>query len=386
MVEVVLACVAALVAWSATAALGVRWQRSSRPFAGLWALAVAAVTIGLTAAVPAVLLGFSPLTFRIFHIGVSFLGPLLLAWGALELAYRSARAKFGNRLIVATLTVVPLVVLILDPVRGSFGNGYPPASSHYDLIPMSVLSAVHGFAALTLVLAAIVGTTRRSGTGRAPGRLPVIGLVALAAILLVVVGRLGLGPLGQLLAIGAVCCVLAGGHLAVDLRDRRDDDIDIPEDDDLDAPDTYGPEDEEEDEVWRSRSERQYAEADRGRVATRASAPRRSRLRGIITIYTLLDGHVESFDSLVAGVVAQVEQREPDTLMFASHAVPRAPLQRIIYAVYRDDLAYEEHEQQPYVVEFAQRRASYVLATNVIELSLTTGTAGESLLDMLAVR
>jgi hypothetical protein len=52
------------------------------------------------------------------------------------------------------------------------------------------------------------------------------------------------------------------------------------------------------------------------------------------------------------------------------HAVPSAPMQRILYEVYRDRAAYDWHLQQPYVSRFEEDRRPYVLATNVIELGL----------------
>jgi hypothetical protein len=65
-----------------------------------------------------------------------------------------------------------------------------------------------------------------------------------------------------------------------------------------------------------------------------------------------------------------VRAREPDTLVFIVHAVPSAPMQRILYEVYRDRAAYARHRQQAYVAQFEADRAPYVLATNVIELGL----------------
>ncbi len=65
-----------------------------------------------------------------------------------------------------------------------------------------------------------------------------------------------------------------------------------------------------------------------------------------------------------------MRSQEPDTLVYIVHAVPSAPLQRILYEVYRDRPAYERHGQQPYVRQFEVDRRPYVLATNVIELGL----------------
>jgi hypothetical protein len=45
-------------------------------------------------------------------------------------------------------------------------------------------------------------------------------------------------------------------------------------------------------------------------------------------------------------------------------------MQRILYEVYRDRDAYENHKRQPYVAGFERDRRPYVLATNLIELGL----------------
>ena len=95
-----------------------------------------------------------------------------------------------------------------------------------------------------------------------------------------------------------------------------------------------------------------------------------SQLYGQIAIYTLLDGHEEEFDQLAEQVVEKVKSREPDTLVYVMHGVPSAPMQRILYAAYRDETAYADHERQSYVREFEAARKSSVLATNVIELGV----------------
>jgi quinol monooxygenase YgiN len=95
-----------------------------------------------------------------------------------------------------------------------------------------------------------------------------------------------------------------------------------------------------------------------------------ARLFGQIAIYTLLEERVSDFDRLTRQVVRQVRTNEPDTLVFIVHAVPSAPMQRILYEVYRDRDAYEDHKRQPYVAGFERDRRPYVLATNLIELGL----------------
>ena len=95
-----------------------------------------------------------------------------------------------------------------------------------------------------------------------------------------------------------------------------------------------------------------------------------TRPYGLIAIYTLLEDRVADFDRIAEQAAEQVRASEPDTLVYVIHTVPKAPMQRIFYEVYRDRAAYEHHEQQPYVKRFVTARRPYVLATNVIELRL----------------
>ena len=95
-----------------------------------------------------------------------------------------------------------------------------------------------------------------------------------------------------------------------------------------------------------------------------------SRLFGQITIYTLLDDRLADFDRMTELVVEEVRSREPGTLVYIVHAVPTAPMQRILYEVYRDRAAYDEHLARPYVARYVAERRSMVLATNAIELGL----------------
>ena len=95
-----------------------------------------------------------------------------------------------------------------------------------------------------------------------------------------------------------------------------------------------------------------------------------AQLFGQITIYTLVDSRVDEFDRLTEWVVAQVRSKEPDTLVYIVHAVPTAPSQRILYEVYRDRAAHNEHLRRRYVMTYEAEQRPFVLATNVIELGL----------------
>ncbi len=107
-----------------------------------------------------------------------------------------------------------------------------------------------------------------------------------------------------------------------------------------------------------------YREA--GRFAGSPSA----QLFGQITIYTLVEGRTEDFDRLTEWVMAQVRSKEPDTLVYIVHAVPTAPQQRILYEVYRDRGAHDDHLRRSYVLTYEAEQRPFVLATNVIELGL----------------
>lgn len=94
---------------------------------------------------------------------------------------------------------------------------------------------------------------------------------------------------------------------------------------------------------------------------------------GLLTVFTLLDGSGEAFDKLAEETVEAVQRNEPDTLVFVCHAVKSAPLQRIVYELYRDEVAYAEHQRQPHMERFVTERQPMVLAANVIELTVNAG-------------
>lgn len=91
---------------------------------------------------------------------------------------------------------------------------------------------------------------------------------------------------------------------------------------------------------------------------------------GLLTVFTLMDGSGDAFDKLAEETVEAVQRNEPDTLIFACHGVKSAPLQRIVYELYRDEVGFSEHQRQPHMERFATERQALVLATNVIELNV----------------
>jgi quinol monooxygenase YgiN len=106
-------------------------------------------------------------------------------------------------------------------------------------------------------------------------------------------------------------------------------------------------------------------------VASATGSPKpSSSLYGLLTVFTLMDGAGDAFDRLAEETVEAVRRSEPDTLIFICHSVKSAPLQRIVYEIYRDEVAFTEHQRQPHMERFARERVAHVLAANVIELNV----------------
>jgi|SRR5215213_6598385 len=58
------------------------------------------------------------------------------------------------------------------------------------------------------------------------------------------------------------------------------------------------------------------------------------------------------FDELTAAAVAQISDKEPGTLVYATHRLTDEPLARVFFEVYVDDAAFRSHEDAPHVQEF----------------------------------
>ena len=79
------------------------------------------------------------------------------------------------------------------------------------------------------------------------------------------------------------------------------------------------------------------------------------------------------FDELTATVVGRITDREPGTLVYATHAVEGEPLTRVFYEAYRDHDAFAEHERAEHVVDFHARKDPLLTGTHVT--FLTPGSA-----------
>jgi len=372
-----------------------------------WTVASLGLTIALAAQSMGFASGFDQVTFRTVQLAGLLLAPLWLAWGLVERAVANDTVRFGTRLISSALTVVAAVILATDPLRAQpFSKAWPLASVHFGPIARSALGVVQAVA--VLVALACVGVALA-------GREPKPPLAAVLPAGLAVLMATGLRfPLPARTAYPLVSMAAAGlvlfGASRIDEGPRRADARGHAGDRDgrrggvRDDGGRYRPGD----EFW---PEDAYRPADGpapgGQYATYgqrtdypgpgpapgpgrpgdlpgarpqaqsqgppgaggpAAAP--ARPYGRIQIFTLLDDRVADFDRLAEELAERVSAGEPDTLVYVIHLVPNAPMQRIIYEVYRDRAAFDSHESQPYVQRFAAERRSLVLATNVIELRL----------------
>ncbi|ACY99898.1 putative quinol monooxygenase [Thermomonospora curvata] len=101
---------------------------------------------------------------------------------------------------------------------------------------------------------------------------------------------------------------------------------------------------------------------------------------GLVVRFTCKDeASAEAFDRLVAETVDKIREREPGTLVYATHRVEGRPLQRIFYELYRDRAAFEAHEEQEHTKHFLSAREEFLASVEVdwLELQAGKGTAGE---------
>jgi quinol monooxygenase YgiN len=217
-VIVTFAC--AVLAAAGTGMLVGRCIRAPRMDIIVWACAVAAIAVSLSAQSLGAHSGYSSAPFRVVQVGAQLIAPLWLAWGMVELAGRGMASRFGAKLVVAALTVVGAVVLITDPLDSTpFGKTWPAGSAHYQIIPRSLLSFVAGVTAVAVLVTLVVALARLR---RDPGwRRPLRALAAAGVAAVAILGlRLNLRANLAYPALCALCALFAtyAGMVAVKVR------------------------------------------------------------------------------------------------------------------------------------------------------------------------
>jgi quinol monooxygenase YgiN len=428
MFAVLVAFAGALVAAVGTGMLVGRCLRVPRLDLAAWSAAMALLAISLGAQTLGFGLGFSGGTFRAAELGALLLGPLWLAWGLVELTSDSMPARFGMRLATGALTIVPGVILALDPLSTKTLGKTWPGQTTYMSLPHYVLILVQVVATVTALVVMTLTAVRTRRDPELWDEFIAIASVGVAVLLLVSL-RLSVPLDAAYPALTAASAGLvwfavvradlspvsaqgrAGGarrrtpEPAGGSRPGRRRRTAAPEyEDDETGPlralaaragsragagpgrrraDGRGGTRRRTGGAFADTGGEDWPGADRGRSGSRrlpdepqldaakiARPGSASPLYGLISIYTLLDTRAGEFDRIAEETVHAVRMHEPDTLMYISHHVPNAPMQRIFYEVYRDRAAFEEHQRQPHSERFLAHRRSCVLATNVIELDL----------------
>lgn len=409
MLSALLALLAALGALLVTGLLIQRAYTDRLLYLIAWSFTQVGLSLALLSMGVGFMAGFNGVLFRVMELGAALIGPVWLALGMIELIARYVQVRFGAWLFAISYTVVAIVILLLDPLKGDLTKSLPKPGDTYDALPLLLIDGAHVVA--VLALAACTGVTAWLASKRdqeAAELLIPVALVALAGVL-VVSGTRGFLPAPlAVIALGAAAGLVWYGAMRT-----------IPVYDDEDYDD-YGDEyrDDYADEAATGYEEQGYPQ---GRESVPAPSPpgdsRRGELRfpdpapaeelrfpegpagptavdgvgaamggapasdraganglagacGQITVYTLLEGREDAFDRLAADLVKAARAVEPDTVIFACHEVVGGPTQRIFYQLFRDEAAFAAHRKQPHLQRFLSESRTHVLATNVIELRL----------------
>ncbi|TDC82616.1 antibiotic biosynthesis monooxygenase [Actinomadura sp. 7K507] len=417
MVSALLALLATLGALTVTGLLIQRANKDRLLYLIAWSFTQVGLSLALLSMGVGFLAGFNGALFRLMELGAALLAPIWLALGMIELIARYVQVRFGAWLFAISYTVVAIVILLLDPLKGDLSKDLPKPGDTYDALPLLLIDGAHVVA--VLALAACTGVTAWLASKQdqeAAELLIPIALVALAGVL-VVSGSRGFlpAPLAVIALGGAAGLVWYGAMRTIPVFDEE-------------GYDEYG--DEYGDEPMTGYEEQGYppARAEPVPAPTPSPDPRRGELRfpepapaealrfpdspagptavdgvgaaaaaaglgggavheqakpagaaglsglagacGQITVYTLLDGREDAFDRLATDLVKAALAVEPDTMIFACHEVVGGPTQRIFYQLFRDEAAFAAHRRQPHLQRFLAESRTHVLATNVIELRL----------------
>ncbi|WP_239335044.1 putative quinol monooxygenase [Frankia sp. CiP3] len=98
---------------------------------------------------------------------------------------------------------------------------------------------------------------------------------------------------------------------------------------------------------------------------------------GLVVRFDLRSGAAGEFDRLVAETLPLIVSVEPGTLVYATQEVEGEPDVRIFYELYRDRVAFDEHERQEHVRGFLAAREEFLAGPPRVEF--LTGVGGKGL-------
>lgn len=94
----------------------------------------------------------------------------------------------------------------------------------------------------------------------------------------------------------------------------------------------------------------------------------------IVVRFDLIDAEAAAgFDALLAQTLPLISEREPGTLVYATHRVEDEPLARVFYEVYLDRAAHATHEAAPHTARFLGELSHYVASSRVEFLDSPVG-------------
>jgi quinol monooxygenase YgiN len=404
------ALLATLGALAATGLLSLRAKNERLPYLIAWCLTLAGVCVALAAMTLGFLLGFRGLLFRVMEAGGALVAPVFLALGMIVLIARPVPVRFAAWLFGASFSFVAVVILLLDPLKGDFTKALPDPGRNYDALPLLLIDVAHVVAIFALVACTAVTALRASKQDKAAYALLMpVALVALAGVLVVSGTRGFLPGVVAVLALAGAAGLIWFGTTRMLPAPQREESEEYGDQEFQDQH--YGDRGSQQDMGYQ---EHGYQDQGYGRTgyddlyadpaapmpvpaqqapaagppvgppvgmamdgqmrpAAGPLAPQHqpaTAMCGQITVYTLMEGRGEVFDLAVAEAVRGAHAAEPNMVIFTCHEVANAPTQRIVYQLFRDQAAFEEHQRQPHVQRFLLDSRPYVLATNVIELKL----------------
>ncbi|MDL4821276.1 antibiotic biosynthesis monooxygenase [Actinomadura opuntiae] len=186
MVDALIALVATLGALAATGLLVQRAYKDRLLYLIAWSFTQVGLTLALLCMAIGFMAGYNGPFFRVMELGAALVGPVWLALGMIELIARYVQVRFAAWLFAISYTVVAIVILLVDPLKGSLSKSLPKPSATYDALPLLLIDGAHLVAVIALVGCTGVTAYLASKRDREAGELLIpVALVALAGVLVV---------------------------------------------------------------------------------------------------------------------------------------------------------------------------------------------------------